>query len=316
MRNSPQGCRPLASRLRRAAGVALNAAILASLVTLSAPVAARSSDDTGGSQQTLEQTIRVGDQERDYRLYVPASARGRPVPLLVAIHPALGDGDSMEKLTRFDALADANNFIVAYPTGISKVWNAGSCCGAAMKKNVDDIGFIDAMVAQIKSSYQIDSTRQYAAGFSNGAFLVHHIACLEPNDFAAYAVVGGAITTPNCRDATPTPILVIHGTKDPRSPWNGGTTEGVYRPPVPDLMQRLAKRNHCASTEKTTFSSGAAVCQSFDGCGDNETMLCAMQGVGHQWPGGRSYMPLFLGPNTQDFDASAQMWQFFQRHHH
>jgi len=260
-------------------------------------------------------TIKVDGIERNYRVYVPESYAGKPVPLLVALHPALSDGVGMEKLTHFDQLADAQNFIVAYPDGIDKRWNAGKCCGKPMEENINDVGFIDAMVATIRKEYNIDTSRKYIAGFSNGAFMTHHIACVEPDDFAAYAVTGGAITTANCPDAKPTPIFVIHGTKDPRSPWNGGTTEGVYRPPVMDLVHRLARRNHCSNDEKVTYSGGPATCKTFTGCGSNEVTYCALDGIGHQWAGSnKAIMPLFLGQNTDRFSATNQMWEFFERH--
>ena len=169
------------------------------------------SDDSSLPSNTY--AIKSGGLVRTYRLYVPASYSGKPVPLLVALHPALSDGAGMEKLTRFDNLADRYGVIVAYPDGVARMWNADRCCGRPMKENIDDVGFINDMVAKIESNYAIDTTRKYVAGFSNGAFLAHHIACVEPDAFTAYAVTGGAITDANCPDTQPTPILLIHGTR-------------------------------------------------------------------------------------------------------
>jgi len=272
----------------------------------------RRSDDSSLPSNTY--VIKSGGLVRTYRLYVPASYSGKPVPLLVALHPALSDGAGMEKLTRFDDLADRYGFIVAYPDGVARMWNADRCCGRPMKDNIDDVGFINDMVAKIESNYAIDTTRKYVAGFSNGAFLAHHIACVEPDAFTAYAVTGGAITDANCPDAQPTPILLIHGTKDPRSPWDGGTTEGVYRPPVVDLARRLARRNHCSDTTTVSYASAPAVCKTFSGCGSNEVTYCALDGVGHQWAGAPAVLPLLLGPSTDRFSTTDQMWSFFQRH--
>jgi polyhydroxybutyrate depolymerase len=293
-------------------------AVLVTLLVLAAcagPAQARwfgRSDDS--SLPSKEYAIKSGGLERTYRLYVPPSYSGKSVPLLVALHPALSDGAGMEKLTRFDALADRYGFIVAYPDGVDRRWNAGRCCGRPMEENINDVGFIDDMVDQIEANYAIDTSRKYVAGFSNGAFLAHHIACVEPDAFTAYAVTGGAITDANCPDAQPTPILLIHGTKDPRSPWNGGTTEGVYRPPVVDLARRLARRNHCSDATTVSYASGPATCKTFSGCGSNEVTYCALDGVGHQWAGARAVLPLFLGPSTDRFSTTDQMWSFFQRH--
>jgi polyhydroxybutyrate depolymerase len=259
--------------------------------------------------------LEVGGRVRTYRLYVPHAYAGKPVPLLVVLHPALGDGAGMERLTHFDELAEARNFIVAYPDGVNRRWNAGRCCGRPMAMQVDDVGFIEAVVAAAGRQYHVDPMRKYLAGFSNGAFLAHHVACLKPDAFTAYAVTGGAITTANCPDAKPTPMLVIHGTVDPRSPWNGGTAEGVYRPPVIELMHRLARRNHCENEENVTYRIAPATCRTFAGCGSNEVTYCALEGVGHQWAGsGQAVLPVLLGPNTDRFDTSRAMWDFFERH--
>jgi len=74
--------------------------------------------------------------------------RNKPVPLLIALHGGMGNGKHFMKSTGLDKTAEKNNFIVVFPNGTARfnrgryTWNAGSCCGYAFKKKIDDVGFI------------------------------------------------------------------------------------------------------------------------------------------------------------------------------
>ena len=38
------------------------------------------------------------------------------------------------------AEADNGHFLVAYPDGLNRAWNAGTCCGEPQRANTDDVG--------------------------------------------------------------------------------------------------------------------------------------------------------------------------------
>ena len=96
-------------------------------------------------------------------MYVPGTLpSGESVPLLVALHGGTGTGLQFERTSRFDDLAAANRFLVVYPDGVGtgagenqlRTWNGGVCCGAAVKKSVDDVTFLRALVQQLSAEYQ------------------------------------------------------------------------------------------------------------------------------------------------------------------
>jgi polyhydroxybutyrate depolymerase len=272
-----------------------------------------SADSDNGTTRRYD--IDSGGRTRSYLLHVPPGYNGKPVPLLVALHPALSTGSQFEGVTHFDTLADTHGFIVAYPDGISRRWNAGGCCGPPMQEHVDDIGFVEDMVAKITAQYAIDPARHFVTGFSNGAFLAHHIACLKPDDFAAYAAVAGSISTLNCLNSKPTPFLILHGMVDHEVDWHGGERWGFARPSLPDVLSRIAARNHCGASQSVVENAAPAVCRRYDNCGSNELTYCQLDGVGHQWPGsGKAVWSFLLGPNTDKFNASQHIWDFFERH--
>jgi polyhydroxybutyrate depolymerase len=302
--------------LRAGLSVLLAAAALL-LVGLSPAQAA-----AGRGGESQEYTMRSGGLERTYRLYLPSNYDpSKPLPLVIALHGGFGTGAIMEKQTRLDTLADGARFIVAYPDGFKRSWNAGDqCCDPARKQHVDDIGFMRDLIAKIGSDYKVDPARVYGTGFSNGGMLLHYIACEAPDVFTAIAIHSGTLQNSSCSGRGRVPVLMIHGRKDPRIPWNGGSTrtggwsDVTYRRPFMEMAKQVAARNGCSSAESVTYQTSPATCETFQGCGANETTWCGLDDVGHQWAGSEAMMPMMLGPSTTRFNASNMIWQFFSRH--
>ena len=79
-------------------------------------------------------------------------------------------------MSLYEAAADKLGFAVVAPRGIQHSWNAPHCCGAAKENGVDDVGFIDSLVAHLLQSSRFDATALFATGFSNGGFLASILA--------------------------------------------------------------------------------------------------------------------------------------------
>lgn len=295
---------------------ALHLASVALAVTcLAACVVSRPAGAAQAPGTSAEYELRSGLLERSYLLYVPKSYQGKPMPLLVALHGGWGTGENMEEVSGFDRVADARGVIVAYPDGISRAWNAGTCCAKPMEKGVNDVAFMANLIADVKTKVAIDGQRVYGAGFSNGAMMVHRVACEQPDIFTAIASVAGGIMTPSCKPARGTPTLLIQGRDDPRIPWDGGSVEDSFRPAVKDVVGMLAARNHCSTEGTVSLQKGAATCTTLKGCaGGNDVQWCGLAGVGHQWPGGKTLLPRLLGKNTDDYNAATQIVDFFLRY--
>jgi len=98
-----------------------------------------------------------------------------------------------------DKLADRETFVAVYPNGTGRfgnrllTWNAGACCAYAMSNNVDDVGFVRALVTKLTESIPIDRRRIYATGLSNGAMMSHRLAAEAADLIAAIAPVAGGM---------------------------------------------------------------------------------------------------------------------------
>ncbi len=262
-----------------------------------------------------EHEVRSGLLTRSYRLYIPTSYdKSKPMPLLVALHGGLGTGKAMEDISGFDRVAEARGVIVAYPDGVGRAWNAGSCCGSPMERKVDDVAFMRNLIADVKTKVSVDASRVYGAGFSNGAMMVHRAACDAPGTFTAIAAVAGGIML-DCKASKGTPALLIQGRDDPRIPWNGGEFEGNYRPSIKEIVANLKTRNGCSAEEESVTENDVVSCRTLKGCsGGNDVQWCGLKGVGHQWPGGKALLPRLLGQNTDRYNAATQIVDFFLKH--
>src|SRR5579872_1915236 len=122
---------------------------------------------------------KIGGRERRYVLYAPADLKPGS-PLLFVLHGGGGDGPLIRQNTgfEFDMLADANGFVVAYPDGVARGWN--TCRKRvntdASRLHIDDVSFIDAIIAQEAAKHGIDRRRVFATGHSFGGQMALRLA--------------------------------------------------------------------------------------------------------------------------------------------
>src|SRR5579863_10672676 len=102
---------------------------------------------------------------RTYLVHVPAKYDpSRPTPVVLAVH---GGGTNAKTMVRFCGMnetADREGFLVVYPNGTGRnpnllTWNAGNCCAYAMRENVDDVGFVRALLNELPRAANVDSKR-------------------------------------------------------------------------------------------------------------------------------------------------------------
>ena len=67
-----------------------------------------------------------------------------------------------------------------FPNGVGNSWNIGRCCSTAQTQNVDDVGFVRAIIKQLQTDACIDPRRVYASGCSNGGGMSYKLACDAP----------------------------------------------------------------------------------------------------------------------------------------
>ena len=77
------------------------------------------------AQETKEK-VTVDDVDRTFMVRLPRSYDSqRHYPVVILLHGMNLDADDMERLTRFDELADRNGVIAVYPLALHGRWNVG-----------------------------------------------------------------------------------------------------------------------------------------------------------------------------------------------
>jgi len=267
-----------------------------------------------------EHTLVYAGLERSYVLHIPPGYESsHPAALVLAFHCITLDAYEMMRISGFDAQSDAAGFIVAYPnaSGEQKSWNGGHCCGQAARDNVDDVGFVRAVIAELSASLNIDPKRIYATGFSNGAILTYRLGCEMAGQIAAIAPVSATPAREDweaCQPSRPLPVIHFHGTEDEPNPYNGGVTPGgVQFVSVEEAIRFWVDFDGCPS-EATRSQSGSIIHDVYAPCQAGASVeLYTITGGEHAWPGGEAVNRRMGEPNME-ISATALIWEFFLAH--
>jgi len=264
-----------------------------------------------------------GGFHRAYVLHVPPGYDPtQPAPLVILFHGFGGSGLGFKSFTRLTEFTDPRGWVAVFPDGVTGSWAAGCDCTTADTAGVDDVGFIRDLIGALSQQMAIDQDRVYAGGFSQGALMVHHLACELADRVAATASVGATMTpevADRCAPARPMPLVFVQGTADPTFPFNG----------VPDLLLSFEASvdtwvglNACdpdtfqLDVAPDTAGDGTLVTiESYPVCaGGSEIVSYIVQRGGHTWPSSDPPLPDRFGRTSRDIAASQVIVEFFARH--
>ncbi|MBX3650763.1 MAG: hypothetical protein KF771_05270 [Burkholderiales bacterium] len=259
---------------------------------------------------------------------VPPAAKSRPekLPLVLVLHGGGGNAANGESMSGFTALAAKEGFIVAYPDGSGRMrdrlltWNAGHCCGHAMKNRIDDVGFINALLDRLIRDHPVDPRRVYVTGISNGGMMAHRLGSELSQRIAAIAPVVAAVFGDEKPPALPVSSLMINGMLDRSVPYQGGPPGGRFSdawdgtPVKPALAQAefWGRANRCGG-QPVKEERGAVLHWRYRCPAGQSVELYLLQDTGHTWPGGRGGRPGADDPGST-LDATAVIWTFFRKH--
>jgi len=185
--------------------------------------------------QTQERKTMVWDgAEREYLRFLPENLT-ESAPVLFCLH---GWGDNMFDFSEnfdFNPIASENGWIVITPQAlpatvsipllgeeeIGTMWNAGISISFGImdihiNADVDDKGFLMAILDTLIENYNIDQSKIFFCGFSMGGFMANRMAIEYGDRITAIASASGTIATSL---STQTPVakvntIHIHGDAD------------------------------------------------------------------------------------------------------
>jgi polyhydroxybutyrate depolymerase len=259
-------------------------------------------------------------QERTYLLYVPSSYDpAAPTPLVISLHGFVEWPAHQMQISGWNDLADEYGFIVVYPSGTKfpRRWQAGSRVGDSTDPLLDVI-FISDLLDELESKYNIDASRVYANGLSNGGGMSFLLGCMLSDRITAIGGVAGAYAFPleDCLPSRPVPMIAFHGTADPIVSYHGGLSgdNGFLFPDLPEWMAARAVLNGCVGAPLDLPASGDASGIRYSGCSQGaDVVFYTLLAGGHSWPGGDPLPEWIVGYTSQDINATQVMWEFFRQ---
>nr|WP_281362455.1 PHB depolymerase family esterase [Pararobbsia alpina] len=135
-----------------------------------------------------------GDDTHLFKLYVPGSYTGQPLPMILMLHGAQQDPDDFAAGTEMNAAAEAEGYIVVYPLQ-SESANPLRCWNwfrpADRMRGSGETAMLAALTSEVMAACNVDRARVYIAGMSAGGAMAVNLAVTHPDLYAAAAIHSG-----------------------------------------------------------------------------------------------------------------------------
>ena len=246
------------------------------------------------------------------------------VPLVVDLHGASDSPAGQRKMSGFEELASSEGFAVVWPCGLHEAWTAGRGFGYPQ---VDDVGFLSAMIESVSARFPVDHARVYVTGISNGCAMGQLLAATR-NDLVAavactslYLLERPAVSWMPWLFSPNPAILEVHATDDLIAPYEGGGEEEL--PSAVENFETWGEINSCRGTPEDSLHEGTLIGgelldfslihsndakytrRRYASCqGGSEVELITVFGSGHM---------NYMGYDAGDLDTTRLMWEFMRR---
>jgi poly(3-hydroxybutyrate) depolymerase len=265
-----------------------------------------------GQPYVAGENCRVVDVDgfpRQFTVYVPERP-AVPAPVVFMFHGSSGTGEQFLNISGWREQADATGLVAVFPTGLRyrvndsgrrvTKWNSFDLSEhvdmnekppgypADAPWPADDVGFTDAILADLEAQLPIDDRRIYASGFSNGSEFAARLAVERSTTIAAAGLAAGGLYEAHAPDrAVPTSLIV--GTLDDRVLEQTGLAE---LPVDRDELMAIPEIAAVFDAHVATFGADAF-------------RFTVLPGL-HHHPNGNAI--------SGGFEAAPEFWEFFRRH--
>lgn len=166
-------------------------------------------------------TMEIDGRLREYLVYLPdaVEASEEAAPVVYALHGSGMTMNAMFDYSRWWEIAEAEGFILVVPAGLNTV----NRTGWDVSDDSTDIKFIGDLVDQINADYNVDESRVYLSGQSNGSAMTHAVG--RDSELASYFAALGSTSAGGRSDDTsgdPLPYYMLWGEFDF---WTGELAE-------------------------------------------------------------------------------------------
>ena len=275
----------------RALGVL--AALLAS-IAIAIPMVKNGTVTSPSREHT--HSLKVGGRTRTYDVVLPRGFDSeKSYPMVLGFGGWHHTSANMRDYSNLES--QFQDAIVVYGQGVDNAWGGAPYADTSID---EDVEYTKAVLDDVASRYNADTSRTVAVGLSNGGGMVAALACHAPETVRGVASVAGAFYSPTVTGCTSgeVPTMIMHGTNDGVVSYYGGFRHGAPFKPVETVARTFARKNDCSMVASQSRSVGMTIFN-FDNC-SAPVRIERVEGGGHTW---------FDSP-----DATRQTAQFLRRY--
>ena len=186
---------------------------------------------------------------------------------------------------------------------------------------IDDVGFLLALVTDLRAHGAVDPHRLYITGISDGAIMTHRMICRGDTPFAAAATLIGTAHEDHiadCTPATPPALMHVHGDNDQELPYEGWIFRTGREVSVAEVMDHWRRLHGCTGQSGERLpdidpDDGSTVLRlDWTGCANEPNVrLFKIKGGGHSVPALDA--PVRDDPKrriNRDLDTMTEVWRF------
>ena len=276
--------------------------------------------------------------EREYIVVTPPNMdTAQPRGMLLMLHGLRNSIDTVDGVVNLAALSELSGWVCVVPQALDCVLDfgfttaeVGSCWNSGinamvwgtpipLNADVDDVGFLLALLDSLCPVYNIAADSLYVTGISMGGFMTHRLLIEAGNRFAAAVPISGTIAN-TLEDSLPQHgshprIMHIHGTADEVVQWNGDFYYRSMSLEIPhigmgvdDCLDYWIDYNHCDT--QATIDTLEDRCEDGlqfvrhrygNGLDGSEVVLMEVIGGEHTW---------YANARIHDVDYGTEIYKF------
>ncbi len=315
------------------------------ILLLTQPVTAAAVID-GTKPGWHEGTIQHDNLKRYFRYFVPENLADKHDVVLL-FH---GGTQSMRKIFRkraggsqgWEALARENGFLLLVPNGVNvrtgdtegdrQNWNdcRVAVAGDNSASSADDVGFVRTLLDWAKTHFDINESRVYSTGASNGGMMTLRLVTELADRIAATAVfIANQPLVSDCKQPRiPVPLLMMSATKDPLMLWQGGQVreQGPVMMSAPATLDYWLKVNRADKAQLVSVAlpdinqkdDSVIIKTTYPAKADGQPLwFYEVRGGGHTMPSIKYSVPLMarmlVGKQNKDLEGTNEAWDFLRR---
>lgn len=243
--------------------------------------------------------VKTTINDRHYYLAPPKGGiePNKAYKLLLAFHGSGQMAVNMRAMTKLESLS--NHYIVVYPQSKVEEWNEGCDCNKPHRLGIDDLAFVETIVANVQQEFNVIDDELYAVGYSQGGLFAQNLMCNSKLKFKGIVSVGSPMSKQlslSCRVQHSTNYMMVHGTADRALPYQG-LKHSNFGLIASELAIDLIAKQNGIEEPKELIEQGNVQLHVYQ----NQTKinkLAAIQAGGHTW-------------QFSSFNTSAQVIDFF-----